>query len=68
MLKFVREDCRQIVDMAGIVSVCGPCCGTLKIEAMPEVKWDDLSTGMVLSEMIKPVLSEIAGRELAMDN
>jgi hypothetical protein len=68
MLKFVREDFRQIVDMAGMVSVCGPCCGTLKIEAMPEVKWEDLSTGMVLSEMIKPVLSEIAGRELARDN
>jgi hypothetical protein len=68
MLKFVREDFRQIVDMSGMISICGPCCGHFKIEAMPPVKWEDLKTGMILSEIIKPVITELAVKELTRDN
>jgi hypothetical protein len=68
MLKFVREEFRQIIDMSGVIAICGPCCGTFKIEALRPVGWEDLKAGMLLGVLIKPVIQELAVKELARDN
>lgn len=69
-LRFIREDFKMLVDMAGgIVSICGPCCGTLKIEALAPVNLDQLvRAGTFFEIVMKSVVSEIAAKELARDN
>jgi hypothetical protein len=67
-LKYLREDLRILADMSGVVSICGPCCGTFKVQALPEVSQEQLITGVAVAGILKPALSEIAGRELARDN
>jgi hypothetical protein len=69
-LPYIREDFRMLVDMGGgFLSICGPCCGTLKIEALRPVTWDELTTGVAIFEIfMKPIVAEIAAKELARDN
>lgn len=69
-LPYIREDFRMMVDMVGgILSICGQCCGVLKIEALRPVTWDDLTTGMAVFEVfMKPAVKAIAVKELARDN
>lgn len=69
-LPYIREDFRMLVDMGGgVLSICGPCCGTLKIEALRPVKWDELvNATTVFQVFMKPVVQEIAVKELARDN
>lgn len=69
-LPYIREDFRRIVDMGGgFLSICGPCCGTLKIEALRPVKADDLvNAGAVFEVFMKPAVREIAAKELTRDN
>lgn len=68
ILKFVREDFRQIVDMSGVLSICGDCCGTLKIEPLEPIKSVSLEDAVVLGMLMKPVIEEIAVKELVRDN
>jgi hypothetical protein len=69
-LPYIREDFRMLVDMGGgFLAICGPCCGTLKIEALRPVSWDELTTGAAVFEVfMKPVVKAIAAKELARDN
>jgi len=69
-LPYIREDFRMLVDMGGgFLAICGHCCGTLKIEALRPVTWDELTTGMAMFEVfMKPVVKEIAAKEMARDN
>lgn len=69
-LPYIREDFRMLVDMGGgYLAICGDCCSVLKIQALRPVSWDQLTTGMVLFEVfMKPVVKEIAAKELARDN
>jgi hypothetical protein len=69
-LPYIREDFRMMVDMGGgFLAICGPCCGTLKIEALRPVSWDEITTGVAIFEVfMKPVVKAIAAKELARDN
>lgn len=69
-LPYIREDFRMLVDMGGgFLAICGHCCGTLKIEALRPVTWDQLTNGAAIFEVfMKPVLQGIAAKELARDN
>ena len=65
IMSFIREDFVAVVQMANAVAVCGPCCGTFKINPLPEVKSDDLVKSVMLYDMIKPTIQKIADTELA---
>jgi len=68
-LKYIREDFEMLVQMTNIVAICGPCCGTLKINPLREVGYEELVNFAAAYEVfVKPVISEIAGAELARDN
>src|SRR4029079_2842839 len=69
-LPYIREDFRMLVDMGGgILSICGDCCSVLKIEPLRPVSLEQLSTASAAFEVfMKPVLKEIAVKELARDN
>lgn len=68
-MKYVREEFQTLIQMAGFVAICGDCCHLNKIQAMPDVKWEDLRKGMVLSELvIRPAIEAQAAHELARDN
>lgn len=68
-LPYIREDFKMMIDMAGFLSICAHCCGTLKIEALRPVTWDELTTGAAVFQVfMKPVVKEIAAKELARDN
>jgi hypothetical protein len=68
-LPYIREDFRMMIGMGGFLSICGPCCGTLKIEALKPVSLDQLTTSMAAFEVfMKPAVKQIAAQELARDN
>lgn len=68
-MKYVREEFRGLVQMAGFLAICGDCCHLNKIQPMPDVKWEDLEKGILLSELvIRPAVEAQAARELARDN
>lgn len=68
-LPYIREDFRMMIGMAGFLSICGDCCSVLKIEALRPPTWDELTTGAAIFEVfMKPVVQEIAAKELARDN
>lgn len=68
-MKFVREEFRQIVDVAGFLSICGDCCHLCQIQAMPDVKWEDLEKVMPITELVmRPAIEAQAIRELGRDN
>lgn len=68
VLKYVREDFQQLVSMSGILAICGPCCGTFKIEALKQPDPKQLAACTVAYQFIKPVVQEIAKAELAKAN
>jgi hypothetical protein len=69
VLPQMREMFRDLVDMAGgVISICGPCCGTYKIEPLEHITGDQLEFGMLLGELIKPAIEKAAVQELARDN
>ncbi len=69
-MKYVREDFEQIVQLSGgVLAICGPCCQLCKIDPMPPVNMDQLAASSAMySAFLEPVLSAVAGRELARDN
>lgn len=69
-LRYIREDFKMLVDMAGgIVAICGPCCGTLKIEALAPVNLEDIALADAVFEVVmKPTVDKIVAQELARDN
>lgn len=68
-IPYIREDFRMMIGMGGFLAICGPCCGTLKIEALRPVKYDELVNATAVFEVfMKPVVKEIAAKELARDN
>jgi len=69
-LKYVREEFRMLVDMAGgWIAICADCCRLNKIDPMPKVEWDDLVKFMPISELvIRPLIEAAAAKELARDN
>lgn len=68
-LKYVREEFRILVDMAGFMAICGDCCHLNKIEALPAIKWEDLVAFSAVSELVvRPAIEAQAARELARDN
>lgn len=69
-LPYIRDDFRMLVDMGGgFLAICGDCCGTLKIEALRPVSLEQLTMGTAMFEVfMKPVLKEIAVKELVRDN
>ena len=67
-LKYVREDFSMLVEMSGVVAICGQCCGTCKIDPLPKMDPKDLTKWMVIGELVKPVIKEIANAEMAKVN
>jgi hypothetical protein len=68
-LPYIREDFRMMIGMGGFLSICGPCCGTLHIEALRPVKLDDLVNASAAFEIfMKPAIAAVAAQELARDN
>jgi hypothetical protein len=67
-MKYVRDDFRQIVDMAGFISICGPCCRVANINPLPEPTVSDIEAGMVAYSFMEPVIEKIAGQEMVRDN
>ena len=64
-LKYVRDEFMDLVNMTGILAICGPCCGNLKIEALRTPDPKQLAACTVAYQIIKPVIQEIAKAELA---
>ena len=69
-VKYIRDDFKSLIKMAGgFVAICGPCCRVMKIDPLPPTNFDQIAAGAVLyTAFLEPVLSGIAGRELARDN
>jgi hypothetical protein len=69
-LPYIREDFRMLLDMGGgYLAICGDCCSVLKIQALRPVTLDQLTTSMAVFEVfMKPVVQEIAAKEMARDN
>lgn len=68
-LPYIREEFRMLIDMTGgALAICGDCCHVMKIEALPPVKAESLSSMMVIGQIMKPAFQEIAAKELARDN
>jgi hypothetical protein len=68
-IPYIREDFRMMIGMAGFLAICGPCCGTLNIEALRPVKLEELvSATNIFQVFMKPIVKEIAAKELARDN
>lgn len=69
VLRLIRGDFKQILDLAGVIGICGPCCKTNNIDPLPKVEFDDLMKFAAISEVVvKPVVDAIAKREMAKDN
>ena len=75
VMKYVREDFRQIIDMPGLggfVAVCGPCVGNFKIDLWKDVPAPTLeqafNIGAAFEAFVRPGLQEIAKKEMARDN
>lgn len=65
-LKYVREEFLQLVDMAGgVLAICGPCCGTFKIQPLVSPTPEQLKVAMEVGLIVKPVIEGIAKAELA---
>lgn len=68
-LKYVREEFKIMVDMAGLIAICADCCRLNKIDPLPKVEWDDLKKFMPISELVmKPAIEAQAAKELVRDN
>jgi hypothetical protein len=68
-MNYIREDFKMMMQMAGFVAICGPCCGVCKIDPLPPVGLKEITAGVVLyTGFLEPVVSAIAGRELTRDN
>ncbi len=69
-MKYVRDDFEQIVQLSGgMLAICGPCCQLCKIYPLPPVNMDlVVASSAMYSAFLEPVLSAVAGRELARDN
>lgn len=68
-IPFIREEFRMLVGVAGgVVSICGPCCGIFKIEALPPLSLEQMQAGTLLSRLMKPAIEGMAVKELARDN
>lgn len=64
-MKFVREDFAQLVSLGGCLAICGPCCGTFKIEPLKQPTPEQLRDAMVVALVVEPVIKEIAAAEIA---
>lgn len=65
----IRGDFKQILDLVGVVGVCGPCCKAGGIDPLPKVEFDELMRFAAVSEIaVKPVVDAIAKREMAKGN
>lgn len=62
--KYLREEFESLVQMSGVLMVCGQCCGTLKIDPMPKPEYKDLVKFSMLYELVQPVIEDIAHKEL----
>lgn len=68
-MKYVRDDFRVLVDMSGLIAICGDCCRLNKIDPMPKIDWKQLMDFMPISELvIRPAIEAQAVRELGRDN
>jgi len=68
-LKYVRDDFRNLVEIAGVIAICGDCCRFNKIDPLPKVEWEDLMKITPISELvIRPAIEAMAAQELARDN
>lgn len=64
VMKFVCEDFESLVQMSGVLAICGQCCGHLKVNPIPTPKYKDLVQYTMLYEVVKPVVQAIAHEEL----
>lgn len=64
-MKFVREDFAQLVTFGGCLAICGPCCGTFKIEPLRQPTPEQLRDAMVVATIVQPAIEEAAKAELA---
>lgn len=65
VMKYVRDDFKMNVEIGGILAICGPCCGTFKIEPLTSPSTDQLRAAMEVAAVIRPVIEETAKAELA---
>lgn len=65
---FLREDFEPILQMAKCIAICGPCCGTLKIDPLPKPEYKDLVQFSMLGTIMQPVIEKIAKAEMAKAN
>lgn len=68
VMKYVREEFRTLIQMAGFVAVCADCCKVGNIEPMAPVTGEQLRAGMVVAQVIDPALREQAVQEPTRDN
>lgn len=66
-MKFVREDFAQLIAFGGFLAICGPCCGTFKIEPLKQPTMEQLRDAMVVAEIVKPVIEAVAKAEIAQE-
>lgn len=70
--KYIREDFLQLVQMTGLVAICGPCVGTLKVDLWKDQPQPTLeqafNIGAAFEAFVRPVIQEVAKQEMARDN
>ena len=67
-MKFVREDFAQLIAFGGgFLAICGPCCGTFKIEPLKQPTMEQLRDAMVVASIVQPVIAEVAKAEIAVE-
>jgi hypothetical protein len=69
VMRYIREDFRTLVDMSGVVAVCGPCCVQSKIDPLAHIGLGELANyTAVYQAVMEPLVREAAGLEMARDN
>jgi len=68
-LPYVREDFKTLIDMGGFLAICGDCCHTFKIAALPAADLGQMAKAGVAYQIFgKPIVDAVASMELARDN
>lgn len=68
-IRVLKGEFISLVEISGVLSICGPCCKTFGIDPLPKVDFEELMNFAAVCEVVvKPVVDKIAESEMAKDN
>jgi len=62
------RDFRDLMQIAGIVSICGDCCKKVGFDPLPKISVAQMENMMTITLGIQPILEHIALKQMSEDN